>query len=80
MQGSYEQLNWGEGGPGGKLGGMNYADGGEAYFPRRNGGIDPSEGSGTKDDVPALLLAGEFVHTRESNEGLGKNDGGKDKR
>ena len=79
VQGSYEQRKFGEGGPGGKLGGMNYADGGEAYFPRRNGGIDPSEGSGTKDDVPALLLAGEFVHTRESNEGLGKMMGAKTK-
>ena len=39
------------------------------FFPRRTGGIDPSEGSGTKDDVPALLLAGEFVHTRDANEG-----------
>ena len=49
------------------------------FFPRRNGGIDPSEGSGTKDDVPALLLAGEFVHTREANEGLGKMLGAKTK-
>ena len=55
------------------------ARGGEMSFPRRNGGIDPSEGSGTKDDVPALLLAGEFVHTRESNEGLGKMMGAKTK-
>ena len=26
-------------------------------FPRRDGGIDPSEGSGTKDYVPAMLTA-----------------------
>jgi hypothetical protein len=72
---------YGAGGPGGQLGGINYMkDGGEPnFYPRRNGGIDPSEGSGTKDDVPALLLAGEFVHTREANEGLGKMMGAKTK-
>ena len=41
------------------------------YFPRRNGGIDPSEGSGTKDDVPAMLMAGEFVMTKDAVEGAG---------
>ena len=76
---SYESRPFGAGGPGGKIGGINYKNGGEAYFPRRNGGIDPSEGSGTKDDVPALLLAGEFVHTRDANEGLGKMMGAKNK-
>lgn len=30
---SYERRPFGAGGPGGKLGGINYADGGEAYFP-----------------------------------------------
>ncbi len=59
---------------GGQLGGINYADGGEAYFPRRNGGIDPSEGSGTKDDVPAMLMAGEFVMTRDAVKGMGDGD------
>lgn len=78
-QGSFQQRPFGAGGPGGQLGGINYKNGGEAYFPRRNGGIDPSEGSGTKDDVPALLLAGEFVHTRDANEGLGKMMGAKNK-
>ena len=80
-QGSYERRPFGEGGPGGQLGGINYmkAGGEPDFFPRRNGGIDPSEGSGTKDDVPALLLAGEFVHTREANEGLGKMMGAKTK-
>lgn len=48
-----------------------FKDGGEAYFPRRNGGIDPSEGSGTKDDVPAMLMAGEFVMTRDAVKGMG---------
>ena len=47
-----------------------YAEGGEAY-PRRTGGIGPGEGSGTKDDVPALLMDGEFVMTREAVKGAG---------
>ena len=46
-------------------------DGGVAYYPRRNGGIMPSEGSGTKDDVPAMLTAGEFVMTRDAVKGAG---------
>ena len=80
-QGAYESRPFGEGGPGGQLGGIQYmkAGGEPDFFPRRNGGIDPSEGSGTKDDVPALLLAGEFVHTREANEGLGRMMGAKTK-
>ena len=45
--------------------------GGAAYFPRRNGGIMPGEGSGTKDDVPAMLTAGEFVMTRDAVKGAG---------
>jgi len=51
-----------------------FKDGGTASFPRRNGGIDPSEGSGTKDDVPAMLMAGEFVLTRDAVKGLGDGD------
>ena len=83
--GSYERRPFGAGGPGGQIGGIRYMKaGGEPdldtdFFPRRTGGIDPSEGSGTKDDVPALLLAGEFVHTRDANEGLGKMMGAKTK-
>jgi len=79
--GSYERRPFGAGGPGGQLGGINYmkAGGEPDFFPRRTGGIDPSEGSGTKDDVPALLLAGEFVHTRDANEGLGKMMGARNK-
>lgn len=73
--GSYEQRPFGAGYGGGKLGGIQYADGGLAeipdYYPRRNGGIDPSEGSGKKDDVPALLMAGEFVMTRDAVKGAG---------
>lgn len=67
----YERRPFGAGYGGGQLGGINYADGGEAYFPRRNGGIDPSEGSGRKDDVPAMLMAGEFVMTRDAVKGMG---------
>ena len=43
-------------------------------FPRRDGGIDPSEGSGTKDDVPAMLTAGEFVLTKDAVKGLGDSN------
>ena len=61
--------------PGGQLGGIRFAaDGGQMGFPRRNGGIDPSEGSGTKDDVPAMLMAGEFVLTKDAVKGLGNGD------
>ena len=68
----FERRPFGYGGPGGKLGGITYANmGGEMGFPRRNGGIDPSEGSGRKDDVPAMLMAGEFVLTKDAVKGLG---------
>ena len=68
----FEQRPFGFGGPGGKLGGITFAkEGGEMGFPRRTGGIDPSEGSGTKDDVPAMLMAGEFVLTKDAVKGLG---------
>ena len=74
-RGSFERRPYGAGGPGGQLGGIRYADGGLAdatdFYPRRNGGIDPNEGSGTKDDVPALLMAGEFVMTRDAVKGAG---------
>jgi hypothetical protein len=58
----------------GRMGGINYNQGGLASYPRRDGGIDPSEGSGTRDDVPALLTAGEFVMTRDAVEGAGGGD------
>jgi hypothetical protein len=49
-----------------------FEDGGEVdYFPRRNGGIGPGEGSGTKDDVPAMLMDGEFVMTRNAVKAAG---------
>ena len=69
---SYSQMPFGAGGPSGQLGGIIYAqEGGPMSFPRRTGGIDPSEGSGTKDDVPAMLNAGEFVMTRDAVKGAG---------
>ena len=49
-----------------------YIDG--QYFPRRNGGIMPSEGSGQEDDVPAMLMAGEFVLTKDAVKGLGNGN------
>ena len=68
----FERRPFGAGGPGGQLGGITFAkEGGEMGFPRRTGGIDPSEGSGTKDDVPAMLMAGEFVLTKDAVKGLG---------
>ena len=71
----FERRPFGAGGPGGKLGGITFAkEGGEMGFPRRTGGIDPSEGSGTKDDVPAMLMAGEFVLTKDAVKGLGDGD------
>tara|TARA_R110002049_G_scaffold166217_2_gene332409 strand:+ start:826 stop:1704 length:879 start_codon:yes stop_codon:yes gene_type:complete len=87
-RGSFERRPYGAGGPGGKLGGINYNQGGMVqYFnqggamdnypanpPRRDGPINPYEGSGTKDDVPALLTAGEFVMTRDAVEGAGGGD------
>ena len=70
---SFERRPFGQGGPGGQLGGITFAaEGGNIMdFPRRTGGIDPSEGSGTKDDVPAMLMAGEFVLTKDAVKGLG---------
>lgn len=55
-----------------RLAAGGYIDG--QYFPRRNGGIMPSEGSGQKDDVPAMLMAGEFVLTKDAVKGLGNGD------
>ena len=73
----FEQRPFGAGGPGGQVGGLpitGMAQGGEMNFPRRDGGIDPSEGSGTKDDVPAMLTAGEFVLTKDAVKGLGNGN------
>ena len=55
---------------------MRAAKGGQVpdYFPRRTGGIMPGEGSGTEDDVPAMLMAGEFVLNKPAIQGLGGGD------
>jgi len=50
-----------------------FAKGGVS-FPRRTGGIGPGEGSGTKDDVPAMLMDGEFVMTRDAVKGVGNGN------
>ena len=87
-RGAFERRPYAAGGPGGQLGGINYNQGGMVqYFnqggamnnypanpPRRDGPINPYEGSGTRDDVPALLTAGEFVMTRDAVEGAGGGD------
>ena len=53
---------------------MRLNKGGSTFFPRRDGGIMPSEGSGTEDDVPAMLTAGEFVMTRDAVKGAGNGN------
>jgi len=74
-RGSFERRPFGAGGPGGKLGGITYAEyGGAMGFPPRDGGIDPNEGSGRSDDVPAMLTAGEFVMTRDAVKGAGNGN------
>ncbi len=50
-----------------------YAKGGDidpSAFPRRNGGIS-GPGTGTSDDIPAMLSDGEFVMTAKAVEGMG---------
>jgi hypothetical protein len=76
----FERRPFGAGGPGGQIGGIQYAAmGGPAMpqqiskpgFPRRDGAIMPYEGGGRVDDVPAMLTAGEFVLTKDAVKGLG---------
>ncbi|QDP50118.1 MAG: putative minor tail protein [Prokaryotic dsDNA virus sp.] len=43
----------------------------EIQWENKGGLIDPRLGSGTKDDVPAMLTAGEYVIKRESTDILG---------
>lgn len=50
-----------------------YAGGGDidpSTFPRRTGGIS-GPGTGTSDDIPAMLSDGEFVMTAKAVEGMG---------
>jgi len=47
-----------------------FADGGP-IFPRRNGGVAPTEGVPGQDSVRAMLMPGEFVMTTDAVRGLG---------
>ena len=49
---------------------LRAAEGGPV-FPRRNGGVDPSEGVSGQDSVRAMLMPGEFVMTTDAVRGLG---------
>jgi len=49
------------------------ADGGPIY-PRRNGGVAPTEGVPGQDSVRAMLMPGEFVMTTDAVRGLGKGN------
>tara|TARA_R100000988_G_scaffold103629_2_gene83793 strand:- start:3606 stop:4451 length:846 start_codon:yes stop_codon:yes gene_type:complete len=80
---NYQRMPFGQGGPGGQIGGIRYAAmGGPAMpqqiskpgFPRRDGAIMPYEGGGKVDDVPAMLTAGEFVLTKDAVKGLGNGN------
>jgi len=80
---NYQKMPFGQGGPGGQIGGIRYAAmGGPAMpqqiskpgFPRRDGAIMPYEGGGKVDDVPAMLTAGEFVLTKDAVKGLGNGN------
>jgi hypothetical protein len=84
-RGGFERIPFGAGGPGGQIGGIQYAAmGGPAMpqqiskpgFSRRDGAIMPYEGGGRVDDVPAMLTAGEFVLTKDAVKGLGGGNQG----
>jgi hypothetical protein len=49
------------------------AEGGP-IFPRRNGGIAPTEGTPGKDSVRAMLMPGEFVMTTNAVRGMGNGN------
>ena len=49
------------------------ADGGPIY-PRRKGGVAPTEGVQGQDSVRAMLMPGEFVMTTDAVRGLGKGN------
>lgn len=52
---------------------QNAAEGGP-IFPRRNGGIAPTEGTAGQDSVRAMLMPGEFVMTTDAVKGLGNGN------
>jgi hypothetical protein len=49
---------------------MTAADGGSAEYPRKNGHIN-GPGTGTSDDIPAMLSDGEFVFTAKAVRNMG---------
>jgi len=53
---------------------IQYADGGIAQnFPRKSGAIN-GPGTGTSDDIPAMLSDGEFVFTAKAVRNAGGGD------
>ena len=52
---------------------VTLADGGH-IFPRREGGIAPTEGTPGKDSVRAMLMPGEFIMTTDAVKGLGNGN------
>jgi hypothetical protein len=52
---------------------VGLADGGP-IFPRREGGIAPTEGTPGKDSVRAMLMPGEFIMTTDAVKGLGNGN------
>ena len=52
---------------------IQLADGSKKYFPRKNGEID-GPGTGTSDDIPAMLSDGEFVFTAKAVNNAGGGD------
>ena len=56
------------------IGGMQMASGGIADLDMRSGGESIGPGTGTSDDVPAMLSDGEFVVTAKAVENLGGGD------
>ncbi len=61
------------GGPFARPSVMQAADGGP-IFPRRTGGIAPTEGVPGQDSVKAMLMPGEFVMTTDAVRGLGNGN------
>ena len=52
---------------------VKLANGSEQYFPRKNGEIE-GPGTGTSDDIPAMLSDGEFVFTAKAVNNAGDGD------
>ena len=56
---------------GGPINRMYYAEGGVAELDMRDGGESEGPGTGTSDDIPAMLSDGEFVMTAAATKGAG---------